>query len=47
MTKAQMIEVIEKSNMVVNFSKSYFMRRDKEYVTRFYNMALAFIAKNN
>ena len=46
MTKAQMVNVIEESNMVVNFSRSYFMRRDKEYVTRFYNMALEFMSKN-
>lgn len=47
MTKAQMIDVIEESNMVVNFSRSYFMARPKGFVEKMYESALAFIAKNN
>lgn len=47
MTKMQMIEVIEKSGIVVNFSKSYFMARPKSFVERIYEDALAFMAKNN
>lgn len=47
MTKVQMIKVIEKSGMVINFNKSYFMARPKSFVERMYKDALAFIAKNN
>lgn len=47
MTKAQMIDVIEKSGMVINFSRSYFMARPKSFVERMYESALAFMAKNN
>lgn len=42
MTKIQMIDYIEKSNMVVNFSKSYFMHRLKKDVERFYNLAVEY-----
>lgn len=47
MTKKEMIDVIEKSGMVINFSKSYFMARPKSFVERMYESALAFMAKNN
>ena len=47
MTKAQMIDVIEKSGMVINFSRSYFMARPKSFVEKMYESALAFIVKNN
>lgn len=47
MTKAQMIEVIEKSGMVINFSRSYFMARPKSFVERMYESALTFMEKNN
>lgn len=40
MTKKQMIQVIKESNMVINFSKSYFNRLLKKDVERFYSMAL-------
>ena len=40
MTKAKMIEYIEDSKMVIDFSKSYFMSRPKKYVERFYQMAI-------
>jgi hypothetical protein len=40
MTKAKMIEYIEKSQMVINFNKSHFMNRPKKYVERFYEMAI-------
>ena len=45
MTKAQMVEVIEKSGMVINFSKSYFMARPKSFVEKMYKDALTFMAK--
>lgn len=41
-----MVNVIEKSGMVVNFSRSYFMKRNKEYVIRFYLDAIRFMMKN-
>lgn len=47
MTKVQMVNVIEESGMVINFSRSYFMGLLKSKVERFYNDALAFMAKNN
>ena len=47
MTKAQMVAVIEKSGMVINFNKSYFMARPKSFVEKMYENALAFMAKNN
>ena len=42
MTKKQMIDYIENSNMVINFSKSYFMHRLKKDVERFYNLAVEY-----
>lgn len=47
MTKKEMIDVIEKSGMVINFSRSYFMARPKSFVERMYESAIAFMAKNN
>ena len=47
MTKAQMVEVIEKSGMVINFSRSFFMTCPKSFVEKMYEDALAFIVKNN
>lgn len=46
MTKVEMINVIEKSGMVINFSRSHFMGRLKADVERFYKMALEYIEKN-
>lgn len=45
MTKAQMVAVIEKSGMVINFSRSYFMARPKSFVEKMYEDALAFMEK--
>lgn len=45
MTKVEMINVIEKSGMVVNFSRSYFMARPKSYVESMYLDAVAFMAQ--
>ena len=45
MTKKAMVEIIEKSEMVINFSKSYFMRLDKASVERFYNQAIQFMER--
>jgi hypothetical protein len=47
MTKVEMINVIEKSNMVINFKRSYFMGKLKEDVERFYKMAIEYMAKTN
>lgn len=45
MTKVEMINVIEKSNMVINFKRSYFMGKLKSDVERFYKMALDYMNK--
>ena len=42
MTKNAMVNFIEASGMVVNFSRSYFMHMDKASVERFYKSAVAF-----
>ena len=46
MTKAMMIDVIEKSGMVVNFDRKYLMKKDKQYLERLYNHCVKFIEKN-
>lgn len=38
-----MIKVIEKSNMVVNFSNSYMMKQSKANIERLYKMALEYM----
>ena len=43
MTKKEMIDVIEKSGMVINFSRSYFMGLLKSKVERFYNDAVTYM----
>lgn len=43
MTKVEMIKVIEKSNMVVNFSNSYMMKQSKANIERLYKMALEYM----
>ena len=45
MTKKAMVEIIEKSEMVINFSKSYFMSMTKDNVERFYNQAIQFMER--
>ena len=45
MTKVEMINVIKKSNMVNNFSRSYFTRKTKEDVEKFYKLALEYMNK--
>ena len=40
-----MIDYIESSNMVINFSKSYFMHELKKDVERFYNLAVEYNKK--
>ena len=42
MTKAMMIDYIEKSGCVVNFDRAYLQRKDKEYITRLYNHAVQY-----
>lgn len=46
MTKVAMIDVIEKSEVIVNFNRSHFMRSLKQDVEFFYKLALEFIEKN-
>lgn len=45
MTKLEMIKYIEESRMVVNFSTSYFLKRSRADVERFYNDAKEFNRK--
>lgn len=45
MTKVEMINVIEKSNMIVNFNRSHFIGKLKSDVERFYKMALEYMNK--
>lgn len=45
MTKVEMINVIEKSNMVSNFSRSYFVRKTKTDIEKFYEMAVLYMNK--
>lgn len=46
MSKKFMISVIKKSNMVINFSESYFNHLLKKDIERFYNMALRYMGKS-
>lgn len=45
MSKKTMIDYIEQSGMVVNFSRSYFNKMLKERVERLYNMAVEYNSK--
>lgn len=45
MTKKEMVNAIENSKMVINFSRSYFMSMTKENVERFYNQAIQFMER--
>jgi hypothetical protein len=42
MTKAMMIDYIEKSGCVVDFDKAYLQRKSKEYITRLYTHAVQY-----
>lgn len=46
MIKKFMIEEIKKSNMIINFSQSYFEHLLKKDVERYYYMALRYAEKN-
>ena len=46
MTKKEMIKVIEKSGMVVNFNESWYLRQLKEYVKNHYERALKYMENN-
>lgn len=43
MTKAEMLEAIEKSNIVVDFDYNYLMRKSKEYIVNLYKRAIIFM----
>jgi hypothetical protein len=45
MTKKQMIDLIERSGMVINFSRAYYNRMLKEQIKPIYERALAYIQK--
>ena len=42
MTKAKMIDYIEKSEMVLDFSRNYFNHKLKKDVERFYKLAVEY-----
>ena len=46
MTKKEMVKVIEKSGMVINFSESWYLRQLKEYVEKHYERALKYMEEN-
>ena len=45
MTKKEMIDYIEASGMVINFSRSYFNKMLRARVEEFYNDAVRFCSK--
>lgn len=45
MTKKEMIDYIETSGMVINFSRSYFNKMLRERVEEFYDQAVRFCNK--
>lgn len=45
MTKTEMIDYIEKSKMVLYFSRSHFNHKLKKDVERFYDLAVEFNSK--
>lgn len=47
MTKAKMLDFIEKTGMVINFDRKYLMRRSKEYIVDLYNKAIHYAQRNN
>lgn len=47
MTKKEMLQYIEKSGMVIDFSYNYLYRRDKNYINNLYNRAIKYNKKNN
>lgn len=42
MTKKEMLQYIEKSGMVIDFSYNYLYRRDKNYIINLYNRAIKY-----
>ena len=45
MTKLEMLKVIEKSGMVVDFSFSYLMKKNRAQIERLYKMSLEYEKK--
>jgi hypothetical protein len=45
MTKTEMINYIEMSNMVIDFDRKYLMRKDKGYVQDLFNKAVAYVER--
>ena len=42
MTKKQMIDYIEESGMIINFSRSYLMKMTRDQIEDFYTKAVRF-----
>lgn len=47
MTKAKMLDCIEKTGMVINFDRKYLMRKSKEYIKGLYDRAINYAQRNN
>lgn len=46
MTKIEMLNFIEKTEMVLDFDRKYLMRRSKDYIIHLYEKAIQFAEKN-
>ena len=47
MTKKEMVKVIEKSGVVIDFDEKYIMRKSKAKVEDYYEAALKYMEKTN
>lgn len=45
MTKKEMLNYIESTDMIINFDYKYLMRRDKDHITYLYNRAKEYVKK--
>ena len=45
MTKKEMLNYIESTDMIINFDYKYLMRRDKDHITYLYNRAKEYAKK--
>ena len=45
LTKTAMLDFIESTGVVIDFDRKYLMRRDKEYIERLYQHAVAYSQK--
>ena len=45
MTKTEMINYIEMSNMVIDFDRKYLMRKSKSHIQDLYDKAIAYVER--